>query len=184
MSELLNELIWIEELLPSGIMSKRMSGGMGYYLDEKLILVLIETGGSNTHKGLSYPFEIWKGCFFPVEQKKQSAVFLKFPFLTEHPATAKWLYLPLDSENFEENVQTMLREIKKRNSLLGMAIGSGATKLFPINDESSAPALFSKPQKVKKPKLSEKKQKPAKKVKANKKLENDFMFSLIKRRSE
>ncbi|UXR66085.1 hypothetical protein EZJ49_07460 [Bdellovibrio bacteriovorus] len=119
----LNEFLWIEELLPAGTESAPKHGGMAYYLDMKLIMILVENPESTyEHKGVTYPFQIWNGCILPVEYRKQNAFFLKFSFLENHPANKDWLYIPAESENFEDEVRQFVREITKRNPLLGTPV--------------------------------------------------------------
>lgn len=163
MRPMLNNLLWIEDLLPPDIESAPKHGGMAYYLDMKLVLILVEKAGAGyEHKGVSYPFEIWNGCIIPVEYKKQNAFFLKFSFLENHPANKDWLYIPADSENFEEEVRQLLREINRHNPLLGTAI-----KFTGMPKEKS--------------RTSEDKRKVRKTVKADKKKENAFLLDMMNR---
>ena len=157
---LLRNLSWIEDLLPPDLHMIPKHGGHGYFLDSNLVLVLVEHQNREyEHKGIKYPFDLWKGCIFPVEQKKQNAFFLKYLFLENHPANKNWLYIPLDSENFEEEVKLMLNEISKRNPLLGM------------------PMKFDGPKKKSDPTKASKTKSP-KAIKASKKTENSFLLGL------
>ena len=156
----LNNLLWIEELLPLETESAPKQGGMAYYLDMKMIMILVEKPGTYEHKGVSYPFEIWNGCILPVEYKKQSAFFLKFSFLENHPANKDWLYIPADSENFEDEVKQFVREITKHNPLLGTPV-----KMAPVTKEKSK-------------KIAKKKKTPTA-VKADKKRENNFLMGIL-----
>lgn len=113
------ELLWVEDLLPEGYLRKRMFGGYAFYLDEKLVLVLFESEGNKEYRGEKFDFEIWNGCLFPVEKHSQPDVLRQFPFLVNHPVLPKWLYLPAESEDFEGQVQLLLREIRKHNPLFG-----------------------------------------------------------------
>lgn len=161
MKQILDNLLWIEELLPAEVESAPKHDGMAYYLDMKLIMVLVENSASSyEYKGVSYPFQIWNGCILPVEYKKQSAFFLKFLFLENHPANKDWLYIPADSENFEDEVRQFVREITKHNPLLGT----------PVKFKAMAPEKPSGP-------VVKKKASP-KKAKASKKLENDFFLKI------
>jgi hypothetical protein len=169
MKHLLNNLIWIEDLLPPGYDCAPKHGGMAYYLDMRMVLILVEQrDGGNEHKGVTYPFELWNGCILPIEQRKQSAFFLKFMFLENHPANKDWLYIPADTENFEDEVKQFLREIMKGNPLLG------------------TPVKFKSPPKVKENEVPGKqsagKKKAPKKVKTAKKDENGFLLSMLKKR--
>lgn len=160
MKPILRNLLWIEELLPSDVESAPKHGGMAYYLDMKMIMILVEDEGSTyEHKGVSYPFQIWNGCILPVEYKKQNAFFLKFSFLENHPANKDWLYIPADSENFEDEVRQYLREISKRNPLLGTPV-----KFTGMPKEKAEPT---------------KKKKTNKPIKADKKRENAFLMGIM-----
>lgn len=119
MANELNNLHWIEEKLPRLYQRKRMFGGFGYYLDEKLILVIFETYGNKEYHGKKFVYEIWNGCMFPVEKDLQSEVLQAFPFLINHPILPKWLYLPCESEDFENNAELILKEIRRRNIWFG-----------------------------------------------------------------
>lgn len=108
------ELKWIEELLPEDeYRRKAMFGGFAYYIGEKMVLATFESTGNRTYKRKKYPYEIWNGCMFPVEREFQQKALQRFPFLTPHPILPKWLYLPLETENFEELVTEVLRQAVK-----------------------------------------------------------------------
>lgn len=159
----LNELLWIEELLPAEVEAAPKHGGMAYYLDMKLVMILVEDPESTyEHKGVSYPFQIWNGCILPVEYKKQSAFFLKFSFLENHPVNKDWLYIPAQSENFEDEVRQFVREITKRNPLLGTPV-----KFTGMPKTSETPKTPGK--------------KKSKATKADKKRENNFLLGMVNR---
>lgn len=162
---ILDQLLWIEELLPHDIQMMPKHGGQAYYLDGNLVLILVERPERNyDHKGVTYSFDLWRGCIFPVEQKKQNAFFLKYLFLENHPANKNWLYISIDSENFEEEVKQMLREISRRNVLLGIPMKFAGTG-------RAEPSLAQPAQKKK-----------AKKAKVEKKHENAFLLSVANRK--
>ena len=181
----LNNLAWIQSYLPDDIISKNMLGGIGYYYDDKLILIIIETVSSYEYKNISYPFQIWNGCIFSIEPIKQDAVFAKFSFLENHPAYKKGLYLPADTEYFDQNVKDLLKEIKKKNPLFGVPIKLKNKNQFE-NDEvdTSRPRLFGDVPKIKKTIITESKRinkSQDKKPKSNKKNENNFILNLLKK---
>lgn len=160
----LDNLLWIDELLPLEFERMPKSGGIAYYDDMKLVLILVEKPGSHyEHKGQSYDFDLWKGCILPVEQKKQSAFFLKFLFLENHPANKDWLFIPMDSENFEDDVKQVLREVIKGNALLGTPV-----KLKNLKETSEA--------------NDNHKKKSPKTVRADKKRENSFLMKVLKKK--
>lgn len=165
MDSLLDNLLWIEELLPHDIQMIPKHGGQAYFLDSHLVLILVErTEKTYEHKGVTYPFDLWNGCIFPIEQKKQNAFFLKYLFLENHPVNKNWLYIPADSENFEDEVKQLLKEISRRNPLLGI------------------PVKFEGPAKTKSASATSVKKKPSKKPKADKKRENAFFLSIAEKK--
>ena len=178
-------------MLPPEVIPKRMMGGVGYYLDEKLVLILIESSRTREYKGITYPFEILNGCFFPIEKIKQNTVWAKFNFLENHPIHKNCLYLPAESEAIEEEVKLVMREIKKRNPLFGLVIKESAAEKRAreeaVSDESDSkkPSLFNtgRVQKKISAKSIKKEKKVPKKVKANKKPENAHLLSLLKRKT-
>lgn len=179
----LDHLLWIEELLPDDIISVSKRGGRGYYLDDAFVLLLIESGQSFEHKGITYPFKIWNGCLFPIEKIKQNAVYAKFQFLENHPVLKDALYLPADSENFAEEVQLVLREIKKKNPLFGTRMKKLRSKKL-VSDhtggelDTRVPKTFSDA-----PKVKTSDSHPLKKAKVSKKRDNDFLLGVLKKRS-
>lgn len=165
--QILDNLLWIEELLPQEVVSEPKHGGMAYYLDQKLVMILVEQSNSTyEHKGVSYPFQIWNGCILPVEYKKQSAFFLKFSFLENHPANKDWLYIPADTEDFEDDVKQYVREIVRGNPLLGTKVK------FKITPE------------VKDPEASAIKKAPPRKAKPSKKSENAFLLGIANKQKK
>lgn len=119
MAKELQSLFWIEELLPKEHVRKSMFGGFAYYLQEKLILVMFESTGNKTYKNKKYKFEIWNGCMFPAEREHHEEICGKYPFLINHPVLPKWLYLPLETESFEDLAEAVLRELRRRNPVFG-----------------------------------------------------------------
>lgn len=119
MASTLAELQWIEDRLPDNHQRRKMFGGFAYYIDEKLMLVIFEAYGNKQYRGQKFEYEIWNGCMFPVEKNAQTEVLQLFPFLMNHPVLPKWLYLPTESEDFENNAEAVLKEIRRRNILFG-----------------------------------------------------------------
>lgn len=119
MAKELENLGWVEELLPADHLRKRMFGGFAYYMDEKLVLVIFESEGNKVYRGEKYDFEIWNGCMLPVEKDQQPAVLKNYPYLISHPVLPKWLYLPAETENFESLMEPLLKELRRKNPLFG-----------------------------------------------------------------
>lgn len=119
MAKDLTNLKWIEELLPEGYTRKHMFGGFAYYLNGKIILTMFESTGDRTYKDKTYNFDIWNGCMFPSERENHPAILKKFPYLLNHPVLPKWLYLPADSEDFDQLIEGPLRELRRHSPLFG-----------------------------------------------------------------
>lgn len=117
--ELIN-LSWIEELLPKGYIRKPMFGGFAFYFEGRLILVMFENTGDRSYKDKKYKFEIWNGCLFPAERDQHAEILQQYPILINHPVLPKWLYLPLDTEDFESHVEKLLKELRRRNPRFGV----------------------------------------------------------------
>ena len=117
--ELLN-LYWVEELLPKGYIRKPMFGGFAFYFESRLVLVLFESTGERSYNNKKYNFELWNGCLFPAEREHHPEILKKFTFLINHPVLPKWLYLPLDTEDFEAHALALLKEIRKLNLKFGV----------------------------------------------------------------
>lgn len=185
----LNNLKWIEELLPDDIIPEPMHEGIGYYLDEKLVLILIEKNKSRIHRGITYPFEVWNGCFFPIQKIKQNAVIKNFLFLENHPALPNCLYIPTEHEDFEDEVKQVLREVKKRNPLFGIFSSISKPKRKGKGDFSE-PAATNKPRMfgaedetpVPPTQAPKKKNAKLKKIKPSKKDENKFLLEKLKKK--
>lgn len=100
MKELLS-LQWVEDLLPRNHRRKAMFGGLAYYVDDLMILALFEDSKD------------WNGCLFPVEREHHEDVMKLFPELSPHKILGKWLYLPMQTENFESIAENIIDRMKK-----------------------------------------------------------------------
>lgn len=153
MAKELQSLYWVEDLLPKSHVRKRMFGGFAYYIDEKLVLLMFESTGHKEYRGAQFDFEIWNGCMLPVEKENQEAVLSKHPFLMNHPILPKWLYIPADTEDFENRVELIMPELRRKNPLFGTIpkaksgkTKSAKTKAIPKISEkidTSRPQMFS-----------------------------------------
>ena len=183
----LKNLIWIEDYLHDEVIAEPMHDGIGYYWREKLVLIAVESSQSTVYRGVHYPFQIWNGCFFPVEKFKQNTVIGKFLFLENHPALTDCLYLPAEDENFEDLTRQVLREIFKGNPLFGKFITfkKSKTKKPKLAIDRSKPALFLDDLQSPEPSDPTKKKLLAnkefkKKKKTDKKAENNFILAKLK----
>ncbi|MFN3454721.1 MAG: hypothetical protein ACK41T_07130 [Pseudobdellovibrio sp.] len=120
MNILLQELLWLEDYLPQdSYIKKSMFGGKAYYINNKIIMLIFASEGDNTYKGHVYNFSIWHGVMFPAEKIFHSDLLVKFPFLINHPILPKWLYLSIESEDFEENAKLVIKDILKYPEIWG-----------------------------------------------------------------
>lgn len=113
---------WVEDLLPIGYLRKPMFGGRAYYLNEKLILTIFENPGDRQYKDKIADFDIWNGCLFPAEREHHAEIIKKFPQLFNHPILGKWLYAPQDTEDFEDLVTKIIRQIPGRLDIFGVKV--------------------------------------------------------------
>ena len=113
---------WVEDLLPEGFLRKPMFGGRAYYFNEKLILTIFENPGDRQYKDKIVSYDIWNGCMFPVEREHLAKVLEKFPQLFNHPILGKWLYAPQDTEDFEDLVTKILRQVPGKMDLFGVIV--------------------------------------------------------------
>jgi predicted flap endonuclease-1-like 5' DNA nuclease len=120
MAKRLENLDWIEDLLPKTILRKAMFGGFAYYIEQKMVLAIFEDEKTRTYKNKTAPYAIWNGCMFPVEKHFHAEVLKQYPFLSNHPVLPKWLYLPAEIENFESHVEEVILQIKRRNDKFGV----------------------------------------------------------------
>lgn len=120
MAKDLDALKWVEDLLPKNVIRKSMFGGFGYYVEGRLILTMFESPGDRSYKNLHFDFDIWNGCMFPVERVHHSQALAEFPILRKHPVLEKWLYIPLETEGFENYVESILTVIRRGSSYFGV----------------------------------------------------------------
>lgn len=145
------DLEWIEELLPSEVIRKPMFGGFAYYRGPVLILVMFESIGDRTYKGQRFKFDLWNGCMFPMEKIHHQEALKAFPFLINHPVLPKWLYLPQQSEDFEQKVEDILKQVLRPKSFWGVlpkekSKGGKAKKKVKVKTDAidtSRPRMFS-----------------------------------------
>lgn len=99
---------------------KAMFGGVAIYLHGLLGLVMMESPGEKTYRGQEYPFEIWNGILIPTYFEHQQSLMLEFSVLKQHPVLKKWLYLPLNEEDFENVAEAIVRLLKRNDPRIGV----------------------------------------------------------------
>ncbi len=104
-------LHWVVESLwdePS-YLEKPMFGCRACYLHGQLVLVLA-----------SQDEDPWQGILIPTEKAFQQSLLAEFKELRIHPVLGKWLYLPEDSEEFEETAQRLVDKISRADPRIGV----------------------------------------------------------------
>jgi|GEM_PF-676305 TfoX C-terminal domain. len=103
------ELKWIEDLLPEGYYHRKsMFGGFSYYIGEKMVLLIFESDDKR-----------WNGCMFPVDKEYQATALASFPQLVPHTILPKWLYLSVNTENFDEVASDIMKHVLRPNGFWG-----------------------------------------------------------------
>ena len=104
-------LHWVVEPLmedPS-YLEKSMFGCRACYLRGQLALVLA-----------SQDAPPWRGVLVPTEKTHHGSLVGEIPGLTVHPVLGKWLYLPEESEEFEESAQLLVDRISLGDPRIGV----------------------------------------------------------------
>lgn len=109
---------------------KRMFGALAAYYRGKLVLLISETLGDRSWKGVSYNFDIWYGLLIPTSQEHHASIRSDFPVLRRHPVLAKWLFLPIAEEQFEQVSTALVEKIIAGDERFGIfpKVKTGKTK--------------------------------------------------------
>lgn len=100
--------------------TKRMFGGLAAHCHGKMVMVLVENPGEKEYRDKTFEFDVWNGILFPTEYEHQDKLQKKIKNLIQHPVLKKWLYLPLESSSFEDDVEELSQMIRRNNDLLGI----------------------------------------------------------------
>lgn len=103
-----------------GFYTKRMFGGMAAYCHGKMVMLLAENPGDRIYREKVYDFDIWNGVLLPTEYELQDSITKEFPTLVQHPVLKKWLYIPLDTEDFEDTVNQISSYISDSDERFGI----------------------------------------------------------------
>ncbi|GIL21248.1 MAG: hypothetical protein BroJett041_23620 [Candidatus Jettenia caeni] len=148
----LSELEFVEDLLPKNEwVRKRMFGGLSYYIDGKMMLVMFEDTTTRSYKNKKFPYAIWNGCLLPLEREFHAQLIKAFPALSPHPVLGKWLYLPLETENFDDIIERIINHLSRHRDIWGIYPKSKKTskkkvqvdKDLDLNMDISRPRMFS-----------------------------------------
>lgn len=117
-------LSYFEELETNpSFMTKRMFGALAVYLNGLNVAVLSESPGDRTYRGIKYKFDIWDGVLIPTNREFHLSLQAEFPELVPHPVLGKWLFLPQQTENFDEILTRIIRLIRRKDIRIGILPG-------------------------------------------------------------
>jgi hypothetical protein len=104
-------LRWVVEPLQDepSYLEKAMFGCRGCYLHGRLVLVLAARNE-----------EPWKGLLVPTDREHHGVLRKELPLLGVHPMLEKWLYLPEESEDFEDTASRLIDLIKAEDPRVGV----------------------------------------------------------------
>ncbi len=115
-------LTWVYEDLEEDLSfaTKRMFGGLAVYYNGLMVLLLSESPGDTEFRGQDYGEDIWNGLLFPTFREHHESLMSDYPDLKPHPVIPKWLYLKMDTEDFEELALDMISKIKAGDERFGI----------------------------------------------------------------
>lgn len=100
--------------------TKKMFGGLAVYVDGRMVMLLAESPGERSWKKQPYDFDLWNGVLFPLEREVHASLIEEFQSLMPHPVLGKWLYLPMEVDNFEETIQALVQLIAENDLRFGV----------------------------------------------------------------
>ncbi|MGE4233951.1 MAG: hypothetical protein AB7F43_11535 [Bacteriovoracia bacterium] len=103
---------------------RKMFGGLACYLNEKMVLVLMEDETSTKYRGKKFPYPVWNGLLIPTSREFHDSLLKSFSSLIVHPVLQKWLYLPMTDQNYEMQAQKMIKAIQKNDPRIGVLPGN------------------------------------------------------------
>lgn len=142
-------LAYFEDLeLDSSYATKPMFGCLAVYYHGLNVAVLAADPGDKTFGKKKFKFDLWDGVLLPTSREYHELLQKDFPDLSPHPVLGKWLYLPQQTEGFEEQLMKIVRLIRQNDYRLG--ITPGAKKKKKKSPKLPATPAKSKPRSKKK----------------------------------
>lgn len=99
---------------------KSMFGGLALYHQGQLKFILMENPGDNEYRGKKYSYDIWNGLLVATDQSRHPLLIKTIERLIPHPVLPKWLYLPFTFENWEDDVEKLLRLAHRGDPAIGV----------------------------------------------------------------
>lgn len=105
---------WIFEPLAHrpGFRTKRMFGGLAAYLQDRMLMVLVEPTKSGRWQ--------WHGVLVATSHERHEAIRRQFPQLAPHDVLSKWLYLDSRADDFEPVMQEIAEAMARGDPRFGI----------------------------------------------------------------
>lgn len=99
---------------------KKFFRGLTIYVFGKAVAYLSNRPGDKSFRGKRYKIDIWNGCLIPTNREYHAELLKLLKGTLVHPVIEKWLYLPQNSDHFEDSMNQLLEMIKRKNPLIGI----------------------------------------------------------------
>jgi hypothetical protein len=99
---------------------KKFFGGLSIYVFGKMVAFLSEHPGDKSFRGKKFKMDVWNGCLIPSVRENHSELIKILKGTVIHPVIEKWLYLPQESEHFEDSMVQLVEMIQRKNKLVGI----------------------------------------------------------------
>jgi hypothetical protein len=103
---------------------KKMFGGLACYYRGLMVACLMEGDYDDvTWKKKRYSFPLWRGILIPTDFTYQETLMADLKGTKPHPVLGKWLYLPLESDDYEETAKRYIALLTKGDVRIGIVPG-------------------------------------------------------------
>jgi hypothetical protein len=103
---------------------KKMFGGLACYYRGLMVACLMEGDyDDNVWKKRRYAFPLWRGILIPTDFVHQNSLLKDLKGAHQHPVLKKWLYLPLEADDYDETARQMMVLLAKADPRLGIVPG-------------------------------------------------------------
>jgi hypothetical protein len=127
---------------------KKFFRGLSIYFCGRAVAYLSNRPGDRSFRGKDYRIEIWNGCLIPTHRERHAELLRSIKGSVIHPVIEKWIYLPQNSEHFEDSMVQLVNMIKNKGLLIGIE-----ADLKPKKARSTKPNLSPKKNLIKGSKL-------------------------------
>ena len=96
--------------------TKRMFGGLGAYLFERQMLLLVEPTKSGRWN--------WHGVLICTDYEHHASIQAEFPALMPHEILRKWMFIDSSHENFESTMEEVAKRVARNDPRFGIVPGN------------------------------------------------------------